>query len=254
MRNLLVALIFMSLTACSVVGPGEKGVRVIRGKVSSETLDSGWYLWVPFITNVKSISVRVKKTETASEAASKDMQKVTARIAVNWNVNGEEVSHLYQTIGDEDDVVERIINPAVSEVLKAATAKMTAEEILTKRIELKKNIDESLAARLKTYNVIVNDVSLVDLEFTKEFNHAVESKQIEEQKAKQAEYAAVRADKEATAEINKARGVSEAQKLLKTTITQEILQQRAIEKWDGKFPQVMGSGALPFLNLKMDNK
>lgn len=254
MNKIIIGLMLV-LTGCSVVGPGEKGVRITQGKLGVETLDSGWYLWVPFFTSVKAVSTKVQKTEDETEAATKDMQKVTAKIAINWHVDPANLAKMLQTVGDKEDVINQVINPAVSEVLKAATAKMTAEEVLTRRIELKKNIDESLVTRLKNYNVLVDDVSLVNLNFTAEFNHAVESKQIAEQKSKEAEYDAQRAVKEADSEVNRAKGQAEAQRLLKSTITREILQQRAIEKWDGKFPQVMGgNGALPFIDLKMNAK
>lgn len=253
MKNVFIIGLMSLISACSVVGPGEKGVRITTGHLGTETLDSGYYLWVPFFTRVKSVSVRVQKTEDETESATKDIQKVTAKIAVNWHINPITVQMMLQNVGDENAIVENVINPAVAEVLKAATAKMTAEEVLTKRIELKKNIDESLVSRLKTYNVVVDDVSLVNLSFTQEFNHAVESKQIAEQRAKQAEYEALMAVKTAEAEVNRAKGQAEAQRLLKSTITAEILQQKAIEKWDGKFPQFLGgNGALPFINMDLD--
>lgn len=247
MKYLLIISLFLS--GCSVVGPGERGVRVTQGKVSDAILDSGWYTYIPFITKVISISIRVQKSEAHTEAASKDLQKVSAKMAINWHVEPSSAAILYQKVGDEDAVKINVIDPAVSETLKAATAKMTAEEVLTKRIELKNNIDEVLVARLKNYNIVVDDISIVDLKFTVGFDHAVEQKQIAKQRAKQADYEAQRAVKEAEAEVNKAKGTAQAQQLLKATITSELLKKQAIEKWDGKFPQVMGSGTLPFLNI-----
>jgi prohibitin 1 len=243
------------LTPFTTVPAGYRGVVTHFGKVQPEILDEGIHFVAPIVTSVHKISVRVQKSEAETEAATKDMQKVAAKVAINWHVDANTVNTMYQKVGDEEDIVRQIISPAVSEVLKAATAKMTAEEVLTKRIELKGHIDESLTKRLAQYNVAVDDISLTDLDFTKEFNHAVEQKQIAEQDAKRAEYITLRAKKEAEAAVETARGTAESQKLLKSTITGEILQQRAIEKWDGKFPQYMGgSGALPFLNLKFDKQ
>jgi prohibitin 1 len=253
-------------TGCSVVGPGEKGVRITMGQVKQGVQPEGWYLWVPFLTSVKSISVRIQKSETESEAASKDMQRVTSKLALNWHIDPASVDKIYQTIGDEDDVVSQIINPAVNEVLKAATAKLTAEEILTKRIELKKNIDESLHERLKNYNILVDDVSLVNLTFTTEFNHAVEAKQIAEQRTKQAEYEALTAVQQAKSEVNKSKGEAEAmltkaraqaeaQKLLKQTLTKDVLKLEYLKKWSGQLPKVMvGSEASIILDLDDENE
>lgn len=249
MKNIIVLLALLT-SACSTVAPGERGVQVTLGKVGNDTLTEGYYFYIPFVKYVKTLSIQVQKTETETEAATKDMQKVTSTIAVNWHLDPMNVNKVFQTIGDEHALVTQIINPAVSEVLKASTAKLTAEEVLTKRIELKNTIDAMLKDRLKIYNLFVDDISLVNLNFTAEFNHAVEQKQIAEQDAKRAEYVAQRAIKEADAEVNRAKGQAEAQRLLKSTMTAEILQQRAIEKWNGVMPQIMGQGTLPFINVK----
>lgn len=133
-------------------------------------------------------------------------------------------------MGDRKEILTSIITPAVSEVLKAATAKKTAEEIITKRNDLKAEIDANLANRLANYNVIVDDVSLVDFSFSPEFSKAIESKQIAEQEAKPAEFIALKASKEAVAEVNRAKGQAEAQRLQRLTLTRELLQKQAIEK------------------------
>lgn len=246
----------------TIVPTGHRGVVTHFGKVDPVVLNEGFHFKMPVYTTINKINVQIQKSESSAEAASKDIQKVTANVALNWNLDAASVNKMFQEIGDEDDIKERIIDPAVSEVLKAATAKRTAEEILTKRLELKAEIDAMLIERLSAYNITVRDISLVNLNFTADFNNAVEDKQIEEQKAKQAEYAALRAEKEALAAVNTAKGEAQAveiraraqakaQELLKMTITGQILQQQAIEKWDGQLPQIMGgNGAVPFIDLK----
>lgn len=246
----------------SVVSPGERGVLVTLGKPSPIVLDEGFHFKFPFVSDVKIISVRVQKTESTSEAATKDLQRITAKVALNWNLDPKTVNDMYRSVGDEHAISDRIINPAVSEVLKAATAKMTAEQVLTHRMELKKTIDEMLVARLTTYNIIVRDISLVNLDFTVEFNHAVEAKQIAEQQAKQAEYVTSKAIQEAKAEVNRARGEAESnltraraqaegQKLLRQTLTKDILQLEYLKKWDGKLSTVaVGNSAGVILDLK----
>jgi len=260
---LALVLVFGSFT---IVGSGERGVVTHFGKVQEEVLDEGIHFKLPIISSVHKISVRVQKTEDSAEAASKDIQKVTATFALNWHVDSKTVNNLYQQIGDEQAVAERIIAPAIAEVLKAATAKRTAEEILTKRLELKQEIDDMLIARLTKYDIIVNDISLVNLNFTEEFNRAVEAKQIAEQRSQQAGYEAMQAAQVAKSAVNKAKGEAEAletmakaqahaQELLRSTITPQLLQKQAIEKWNGEFPQFLGgNGSLPFITLTPKDK
>lgn len=251
-------------SSCSVVGPGERGVSVFMGEASEQVKGPGFYLWIPFIRSTAQISVQVQKSESDTTAASRDLQQITTKVAINWHVNPETVVKMYKEIGDEDEIKSRIIDPAVSEVFKASTAKLTAEEILTKRLELTHGIDTSLKDRLMRYGVVVDDVSLVDLNFSANFNHAVEQKQIAEQSAKQAEYEAQKAKIDATARVNQADGMAraaliaakaeaEANSLKLKTLTPQLIQYEAIQKWDGSVPQVMGGSQMLF-NLPLNQK
>lgn len=234
----------------AIVGAGERGVIMRFGKVDNVILDEGIHPILPIITSVKTLSVRVKKTDLQADAASKDLQKVSTDLAINWNIDPAKVNQVFQQVGDEEQIVNSILSPAISEVLKAATSKKTAEEIITKRTELKTEIDNSLKTRLAPYGIIIRDVSLVNFGFSPEFSKAIEAKQIAEQEAKQAEFTVKKATQDAQAQINRAKGQAEAQRLQRQTLTAEILQQQAIEKWNGQFPTVMGSnGALPLINI-----
>ncbi len=234
----------------AIVNAGERGVVMRFGKVQDGVLDEGMHPIIPVVTSVKRLSVRVQQNTFNADAASKDLQRVTTELAINWHIDPARVNKIFQQVGDQQQIVTGIITPAVSEVLKAATAKKTAEEIITKRTDLKEEIDRNLETRLAAYGVIVDDVSLVDFAFSPEFSRAIEAKQIAEQEAKQAEFIAVKASKEAIGEVNRAKGQAEAQRLQRLTLTPELLQKQAIEKWDGHFPTVMGgNGTLPLINI-----
>lgn len=234
----------------AIVNAGERGVVMHFGKVQDTILDEGLHPVVPIVTSVKRLSVRVQKDEIEAPAGTKDLQVITAAVAINWHIEPTLVNKVYQQVGDKEQIVNSIITPALSEVVKAATAKKNVEEILTKRAELKGEIDTQLRSRLERYGLKVDDVSLVNIAFSPEFSRAIEAKQVAEQQAKQAEFVALKATKDAEAEVNRAKGQAEAQKLLRQTLTPELLQKQAIEKWDGQFPVVMGgSGSVPFINI-----
>jgi regulator of protease activity HflC (stomatin/prohibitin superfamily) len=234
----------------TVVGAGERGVVMHFGKVQSQVLDEGIHAIMPFGTSVRKLNVRVQKTDVNATAASRDLQDVQTDVAVNWRVDPAKVNQVYQQIGDLDAIIAGIISPAVSEVVKASVAKRPVENILQERGALKNEVDAALAARLAPYGVIVDDVSLVNFGFSPEFNAAIEAKQVAEQEAKQAAFRAKQAEQEAQAEVNRAKGQAEAQRLLRQSLTPEILQQQAIEKWDGRFPTVMtGEGTMPLINV-----
>ncbi len=233
-----------------IVNAGERGVVMRFGKGQDVVFDEGLHPVIPVVTTVKKLSVRVQKNDINAEASSRDLQDIKMDIAVNWHIEPTQVNKIFQRVGNEEQIVFRIINPAVSEVVKAATAKKNAEEIITKRTELKQEIDNQLKKRLVDYGIVVDDISLVNISFSPEFAKAIEAKQIAEQEAKRAEFEALKAEKQALAEVNRAKGQAEAQRLQRETLTSELLQKQAIEKWDGRFPLVLGGeGALPFINI-----
>jgi len=262
---LIIGVAILALGSFSIVNPGERGVMVTLGKTGTDILNEGPHLKLPFISSIKTMSIRVKKSEDVTEAATKDMQKVIAKIAINWTINPDSVGKMLREIGSEESVQNNIIAPAVAEVLKASASKMTAEEVLTKRMELKHSIDEALIVRLKQYGLIVKDISLVDLDFTKEFNHAVEQKQIAEQQAKQAEYVALKATQDAVAKVNAAKGEADslllnataqakAQALLKQNINKDLLALEFYKKWNDVLPQVMSGSNGLIMNLPNNKK
>ncbi|MBW4507754.1 MAG: prohibitin family protein [Scytonematopsis contorta HA4267-MV1] len=229
-----------------IVGAGEKGVLMQFGRVEEKILEEGIHLIIPLVNTVKKLSMRVQKQEISAEASSKDLQEVYTDVALNWHIVPEEANIIFRQIGDEKEVVDKIISPAVEEVLKAVMAKYTAEEIITKRGEVKVGVDNLLITRLVNYHVAVDDISLVHVHFSERFSDAVEAKQIAEQEAKRAEFIALKAVKEAEAKVNLAKGETEAQRLIRETLTADILRKRAIEKWDGTLPKIVTEGTLKF--------
>ncbi|MEG5174235.1 prohibitin family protein [Microcoleus sp. B3-D7] len=233
-----------------IVNAGERGVVMQFGKVQEQVLGEGIHVIVPTVYSVKKLSVRVQKQESSAEASSKDLQDVFTDVALNWHIIPEEANAIFQQIGDEKEVVARIIEPAVEEVLKAVMAKYTAEEIITKRGEVKAAVDDSLTLRLVTYHIAVDDISLVHVHFSERFSEAVEAKQIAEQEAKTGEFLALKAVKQAEAKVNLAKGEAEVQRLLRDNLTPELLERQAIEKWDGKLPVIVGDGGKNLLDLR----
>ncbi|HEY9852570.1 MAG TPA: prohibitin family protein [Leptolyngbyaceae cyanobacterium] len=242
-------LMFLLFTPFVIVNAGERGVIMEFGKVQTQILGEGIHTIVPIINTVKKLSVRVQKQEISAEASSKDLQDVFADVALNWHLIPSEVNLVFQQIGDENAVIEKIINPAVEEVLKAVIAQYTAEEIITKRGEVKAGVDDGLTNRLANYHIAVDDISLVHVHFSARFGEAVEAKQVAEQEAKRAEFVALKASKEAQAKINLAKGEAEAQRLIRESLNGEVLLKQAIEKWNGNLPLFLSKDPPKWLDL-----
>ncbi|MBH8551389.1 prohibitin family protein [Nostocaceae cyanobacterium CENA357] len=242
-------LITILLTPFVIINAGERGVVMQFGRVEETILNEGIHIVIPIVNTVKKINVRVQKQEISTEASSKDLQEVFIDVALNWHIIPEDSNVVFQNIGEEQDVIDKIINPAVEEVLKAVMARYTAEEIVTKRGDVKSGIDNILMTRLNNYHITVDDISLVNVNFSNKFNEAVEAKQIAEQDAKRADFIALKAAKQAEAKVNLAKGEAEINRLLRESLTNEILERQAIEKWDGKLPLIMTKDTPKLLNM-----
>jgi regulator of protease activity HflC (stomatin/prohibitin superfamily) len=250
--TLIGLLAILVLNAVVIINPGQAGVLSILGKAQTGALLEGLHLKPPLISNVDIYDLTVQKFEVPAQSSTKDLQNLSASFAINFRLDPMKIVDIRRTQGSLQNIVTKIIAPQTQESFKIAAALRTVEQAITQRNELKQDFDQALDQRLEKYGIIVLDTSVVDLNFSPEFSRAVEEKQIAEQRAQRAVYVAQEAAQEAEANVNRAKGQAEAQRLLRETLTPELLQKQAIEKWDGKFPQVLGgNGAIPFLNIDM---
>jgi len=243
----MVVLAVVALNSFKVVGPGERGVIFSQvSGIKDVQLGEGLHFKMPIVEDIFTVDIKVQKSQTDASAASKDLQNVASTVAINFHVDPDRAHKVYQEIGTS--YKERVIDPAVQEAIKAVTARFTAEELVTRRPEVKDQVKIALAERLAPFNILVDEFSIVDFQFSAEFNHAIEAKQSAEQSALKARRDLDRIKIEAEQRITQATAEAEAMRLQQQTITPMLLQLRALEKWDGKLPTV-SSGAVPFVNL-----
>jgi prohibitin 2 len=249
MGVVVLIVIGLGFQSFKVVDAGERGVvfNTLEGGVQPRVLNEGLQFKLPFVEDIIPINVQVQKSETDASAASKDLQIVKSRIALNYHVDPSKAYIVYQDIGTE--FKSRIIDPQVQEAVKAVSAQYTAEELITKRSQVRDDIKDALISRLRAFNIIVDEFNIVDFSFSEEFNKAIEAKQTAEQNALKAKRDLDRIKIEAEQTVTRAKAEADAQRLQSVTITPILLQLRAIEKWNGILPQVTG-GAMPFIDAK----
>jgi regulator of protease activity HflC (stomatin/prohibitin superfamily) len=252
-------IVLLSFNSFIIINPGQAGVISILGKARDGALLEGIHLKPPFIAIVDVYDLTVQKFEVPAESSTKDLQTLTARFAINFRLDPMQVVQVRRKQGTLENIVAKIIAPQTQESFKIAAARRTVEEAITKRTELKDDFDTALSDRLEKYGIIVLDTSVVDLTFSPEFARAVEEKQIAEQRAQRAVYIAREAEQEAQADINRAKGKAEAQRLLAETLKaqggQLVLQKEAIEAWrhgGAQMPKVLvmgdnSKGSVPFI-------
>jgi regulator of protease activity HflC (stomatin/prohibitin superfamily) len=255
---ILALVLLLGLNCVVIINPGQAGVLSVLGKAQDGALLEGTHFKPPLVSNVDVYDVTVQKFEVPAQSSTKDLQDLTASFAINFRLDPTQVVEIRRKQGTLQNIVAKIIAPQTQEAFKIAASLRTVEEAITKRQELKQDFDDALGARLEKYGIIVLDTSVVDLRFSPEFSQAVEEKQIAEQRAQRAVYVAREAEQEAFAEVNRAKGKAEAQRLLAETLKaqggQLVLQKEAIEAWregGSQMPQVLVSGGdggqIPFL-------
>lgn len=273
--GVIVALAAAFLTSAFViVDSGHVGVVRTLGAVQPDPLPEGFHFKKPLLDQVEIIDIRLRKAESNSSAASKDLQVVSTRVAVQYSLNGPVVPLTYQKIGRREVVEATLVNPAIMESVKAVTAQYTAEQLITARAEVKNEIqraietfiDATLAQKEVVGALSLANVAITDFDFSAEFNRAIEEKVRAEQEAlkarneklrrvTQAEAAAAERTLAADAEAyqievaSKARAEAIRREAEALKDNPALIQLRIAEKWNGQLPQVSGGDSIPLLNL-----
>ncbi len=268
------AVLFTAARSFVIVNPGQVGVVSTLGAVNLTPLAEGFHIVKPFIDRVEQIDVRLRKAQSDAGAASKDLQVVQTQVAVQYSMNGAIVPLTYQKIGNRQTVQVTLVDPAIRESVKAVTAQYTAEELVTRRAEVKTQIQAAIEAFINTTveqkgvvgAVSVANVAITDFQFSPEFNRAIEEKVQAEQEAlkakneklrrvTQAEAAAAERTLAADAEAYQieAASVARAEAIKREAAALRgnpaLIQLRIAEKWNGQLPQLTGGGAIPLLNI-----
>ena len=288
----IVALVIAALLVVILVGDsfatvpvGSTGILLTFGKVEDgKALSEGLHIKLPLVQRIVSMDNRVKKLELNTEAFSKDIQTVSATLAVNYRLQAEKSFSIYKTHGTQYE--QNIIVPATHEVLKSVCAQYTAEELISKRAESSDMMRDELDAKLSGMGITVTDFNIIDFDFSDEFISAVEAKQVAEQVKKKAatenETAIAQAEREkqvsikqSEAEAERVRIEAEAQaqstliaaqaqadavKLAADAeayrmenegkyVTASLIDKILAENWDGKLPNVVGGDVKGILNV-----
>lgn len=231
----LLALIVVFNTFVSVKA-GHTGVVTTFGKVSDTVLTEGLHAKIPFVQQVVIIDNRVLKAESNCTSASKDLQTVQSVIALNYKVSNASSAQIYKNVGV--DFQNTIVTPTIQDSVKAVTARFTAEELITNRQVVGDQMREVVAQKLKGYGLQVEIFNIVNFEFSKEFNTAIEAKQTAEQNALKAQQDLARIKVEAQQQVEQAKAEAESYRLKSQQITNEMIMMEYIKKWDGKLPTV----------------
>jgi regulator of protease activity HflC (stomatin/prohibitin superfamily) len=253
----------------TIVDGGYVGVKTFFGAPESEVLGSGFHFVVPVAEAVYEVSTQPQLASTTETASTQDQQNVSTGVSVNFTVNPAEAVTFWKNYRDIPTLTQTIIAPIVSNDTKAVTADYTAQELITRREQVRQEIEQDVRSDLAQYRVVVvTGVNITNFSYSDAYDQAIDAKQVAQQTALEEQYklqqvqisaqqqvaqaaAAVDiAQGQAKATILQAQADAQAYKLKQQALTPDILTLSAIQRWDGQLPHYMaGSTPLPFLQL-----
>ena len=252
----VVIAVLWALAPYGIVPAGSRGVMTTFGRPAEEVLDEGIHLRFPLAQKIHLLETRVQKSEGEGDAASKDLQAVHTRVAINYHLEPHQVAQAFKTIGPSTDVIaDRIILPAAQESMKAVTARFTAEELITRRTDVREGIASLLREKMQRHGLVLDEFAVVNFRFSESFAKAIEAKVGAEQDKLRAERDLLRIRVEAEQKVTQAKAEAESLALQRAQVTPELLklrevenQRAAIAKWNGVLPTTT-YGQVPLIGI-----
>ena len=234
----------------SIVGVGERGVKVTLGKVSPQSYTEGVHFVTPFISKIHSMNVKTQKSNIATTVFTKDIQQARLTYVINYNLQAENAHNMYKQVGKE--YRDTILIPIVEGTVKNIIGGWNASDLIANRAKATSDILFKLQEQLSDNFINVTDFQITDIDYSDTFEKAIEQKVTAEQEALKAKNVTVQVQEEARQKViaaeAEARSISIKAQALKAN--KDLVQLNAVEKWDGKLPQYMMGNSVPFVNLK----
>jgi regulator of protease activity HflC (stomatin/prohibitin superfamily) len=257
LATILIAIVGLVLVAAStgIVGAGQRGVLLRFGAVTGAEKEEGLYFKIPFAERVVLMSTQIQKYTAPVGSSSKDLQVVTTEVTLNYQLNASSVGETYRNM--RQDYESRVIQPYIQEAVKSTTANFDAEQLITRRPQVKDELQNLMTERLAPLGIGVVQLSITDFQFSTTFQDSIEAKVKAVQQALEAENALRRVEFEAQQQITRAEAEARGLELQKTQVTAQLLELRrievqrtAVEKWNGVMPSVVTSGGpVPMLDV-----
>lgn len=222
------------------VQAGFVGVVSQFGRIQDDELRPGLHWITPIVNDVTYVDTRVRAINVEGyTAASREQQDLFMNLTLNYHVDPDRASDILQDLGS--DFQARIVMPRFLDIPKSVTDDYATTQVLNARDEIRSTAEDLLSVELEPYGFVIDGINLENFGYSAEYNSAIEQRQIAEQEVQrqqqilaqqriQAEQAVVRAEGEAKARIEEARGEAEANRLLSESLNPILLQWQAIQR------------------------
>lgn len=254
MKRISIAVVMAFFTGCGfeVVDPGHRGIETNLGKVVGEPLAEGLHFYNPFTSDIKEFNVRQETWTARTSIFTKDTQRVDVEFAVTYTADPKFVTKIFLEVGNEAQLIEKIIKPVILGSIKDAIGQVIADELVSKREVVRKAAHLEVSENLMAKNVLITDLQFTNLDFDDAYEKAVEEKVVATQKAQKAKNDTVTIEEQAKQTVKTAEAQATAMRIQSAALSQNqgLVQYELAKKWDGKLPVYMLGNSTPLLDLK----
>ena len=182
------------------------------GGIKDQVYEEGTHLMVPWFERPIIYDVRLRPQQISSATGTRDLQTVNITLRVLSRPKPNKLPEVYRTLGMNYE--QRVLPSIITETLKSVIAQYNASQLLTMREAVSAEVMRKLKIRASYFNIDMDDVSIKELTFGKDYTQAVESKQVAQQEAERAKFYVERAEQEKKSAIIRAQGEAQSAKLI----------------------------------------
>ncbi|MBR4931579.1 MAG: prohibitin family protein [Alphaproteobacteria bacterium] len=238
----------ISFSGITVIDTGYRGIKTRFGEVVGEPLSEGIYFYNPITTDIKPIDTKVQRLSLKMSSYTKDVQQADLSVTVNSSVDDNSAHLLYKEIGM--DYKTKVVAPQILKAVKDTIGKWEADLLVSNREKASDEILKSLKESLEPAHILVQGVVIEDINYSTQFERAIEEKQIATQDAIKAKNKTKQIEEEANQKILSAKAEAESMRIRSQALSQNqnLVAYEAVQKWDGKLPvNIYGSAPIPFI-------
>ncbi len=248
---IILIIVAISFSGVKVIDTGYRGIKTRFGEVIGSPLPEGIYFYNPITTDIQEIDTKVQRYTLKMSAYTKDVQQADLTITINSSLNDNNVHLLYQEIGL--GYRDKVIFPQILRAAKDTIGKWEADVLVSNREKAADEILASLKEALEPNHILVQSVIIEDINYSSQFERAIEEKQIATQDAIKAKNRTKQVEEEANQKILSAKAEAESMRIRSQALSQNqnLVAYEAVQKWDGKLPvNIYGNAPIPFLNIQ----